>query len=296
MQSPYISNVDYTVLMNEIFLVVSAFIAVFALVFFAIYLSGYILNGIAYTKLSKKRGRKHVYLAWIPFARYYLFGKVADEIDNDYGKRKGRGVTLFVLSILTTIGVVVGLLLLLPICISLLGSLQPLMQYAMMGYDDLIEPFIATIVTKYTIPVLVGGFIFILTAAFAIWKLIVNILSWYRVFKEYAGSRITIYTLLSTIFTILLGLDFIAPIFILSCYKNTPNKVLSNQYNGFTANPYGQAAPSPSINPSSEPMPNDVTASSQSSIDAPAFETEQQNHDDSSPVQDEQNLQTPTEE
>lgn len=296
MPSPYISTVDYTVLMNQILLVIDIFIAVFALVFFAIYLSGYILNGIAYTKLCKKRGRKHVYLAWIPFARYYLFGKVADEIDNDYGKRKGRGATLLVLSILTTIGVVAGLLLLLPICITLLDSLQYLLQYAMMGYDDLIETFIATIITRYTIPVLVGGFIFILTAALAIWKLIVNILSWYRVFKEYAGSRVTIYTLLSTICTILLGLDFIAPIFILSCYKNTPNKELLNQYNGFAANPYGQAVPSPNVNPSSTPMQNDATASLQPSVDAPSSETEEQNYDDSSPVQDEKNLQTPTEE
>ncbi len=79
--------------------------AVVSLVFLALvvyWIISYIFSSIAYYKISRRRGYQRPWLAWIPFARDYLYGAIADDINIKRGKKTYFGWALLVLNLCST--------------------------------------------------------------------------------------------------------------------------------------------------------------------------------------------------
>lgn len=86
--------------------VLSIFFGVFMVAFAIAALVGltvYILNAIGLYTISKKRGYKNAWLAFIPIGNYFVLGGIADNITACYGKRTNHRIILLVSSIASSI-------------------------------------------------------------------------------------------------------------------------------------------------------------------------------------------------
>lgn len=85
----------------------------FYLVLVGIMLANYIMTAIGLQKIAKRRGVNYPWLAWIPYANYWLIGSIADDYDNRNGLKKrwskillglliayGAGLVLYFVSII----------------------------------------------------------------------------------------------------------------------------------------------------------------------------------------------------
>ena len=106
----YLENFDLESFGERFFTVFAIVMLVFVGVFFLFFLASYILESVGLSAIAKRRGIKNFWLAWIPFARAWTIGAIADEQDRRIiGKdRYFRvvhlvGVVIYTLSILSTI-------------------------------------------------------------------------------------------------------------------------------------------------------------------------------------------------
>ncbi len=99
--SQYAFGPDY----ERIFALYIAFFAIALGVALLFCIASYVLNGIALTKMGKKRGVAYPWLAWIPFAGKYAFGKISETPD----KPRKTGLVLLILSIAQCVsGLILG--------------------------------------------------------------------------------------------------------------------------------------------------------------------------------------------
>ncbi len=66
-------------------------------------LIAYCLKSFGMYKMAKNRNFDNAYLAWFPFARYYLFGKISDDINKHKNIKSSHGGILLTLSILNSV-------------------------------------------------------------------------------------------------------------------------------------------------------------------------------------------------
>ena len=66
----------------------------------------YVLNGIGLSRIAKKLGVKHCFLAWIPFVNVYLLGACAEQSMKRHGKKAWKwGWILLIATLLIGIGI-----------------------------------------------------------------------------------------------------------------------------------------------------------------------------------------------
>lgn len=70
---------------------------------FMYHLIAYCIKSFGMYKIARSRGFNNAYLAWFPFARHYLFGKVSDDINKYKYVESSNRVVLLILSILRSI-------------------------------------------------------------------------------------------------------------------------------------------------------------------------------------------------
>lgn len=80
----------------------AAIFSIVMLVFLIYWAISYVFNSIAYYQISKRRGYQRPWLAWIPFARDYLYGAIADDINIKCGKKTYFGWILLVMNLFAT--------------------------------------------------------------------------------------------------------------------------------------------------------------------------------------------------
>lgn len=78
------------------------------LVFFYIIMLGllvasYIMSAIGFQTIARRRGIKCPWLAWIPFANYWILGGISDEYDCRNGKKSSKRKSLLALSIIAEV-------------------------------------------------------------------------------------------------------------------------------------------------------------------------------------------------
>lgn len=89
------------------------FVAVIVLVFGAVYLPGYVLNGIGLYAIAKRRGIDHPWIAWIPLGNLWLLGCISDQYQAIVkGKQKNKRtiLLLLLLAVLALYGLMMGML------------------------------------------------------------------------------------------------------------------------------------------------------------------------------------------
>ena len=188
-------------------------------------LAGYVLNGVAFMKLAHQRGMKNAWLSWIPFANIYQQGAIADNINAQYQKRTKRGITMLVLNIIMLVLAVV----IVALCYyPLLDLLVNYEYYAYFGYVPDLSPMIFALLLLIPIAVL------------AIWQMVLQFISWYTIYKEYAPDNAGMYLALTLVAYLVLGITFVAPIIVLVIHKRVPQFVTLNSRSAYNVpNGYG---------------------------------------------------------
>ena len=100
-------------MMNATLGMVLVVFLLFYLVLVGIMLANYIMTAIGLQAIAKRRGVNYPWLAWIPYANYWLIGSIADDYDNRNGLKKrwskillglliayGAGLVLYFVSII----------------------------------------------------------------------------------------------------------------------------------------------------------------------------------------------------
>lgn len=82
---------------DEAKLFLTIYLVAFAFIMLLAFLPQYVLYSIGYTGIARRRGVKGAWLAWIPIARYWVIGGIADEYDRRVlGHKRCFRIILFV--------------------------------------------------------------------------------------------------------------------------------------------------------------------------------------------------------
>ena len=111
-----------------IFLCIIAVAAIFSI---AVTIVGYVINALGIYRLAKQQGVDYAWLAWIPYAQYYIFGKVTEQCDARRGSKHYPWGKILLLSCAgaTLLGSVFGSLYVLLSMIPIIGSLLSMFCY-----------------------------------------------------------------------------------------------------------------------------------------------------------------------
>lgn len=203
--------------MIGVFIVVGVIVGIICLLL-------YILQSIGMMTLAKNRGMSNPWLAWIPVARSFTLGALADDINEKEGGKSyfrfillGGGVLVWIFSGFTSIN-------------SLYQAGQAVSM--MYQYND---PDIANAMLSRSIAnSMVGGFGSLISLAFFVFTLI----ALNRIFKCYKPQSATSWTILCVFFG-----GILKPSFLFAIRNNQPcwiNPPYQSGFGGYNAPPAGQ--------------------------------------------------------
>lgn len=117
----YSTYYNYTQTPDESFtgLIALAVLGIIYLAVFICVILDYVFRSIALHKIAKRREIAKPWLAWIPFANYWIIGRIADEYDAKNGIKRRWGRLLLVLSITTISVLIISLICLFYVMISM---------------------------------------------------------------------------------------------------------------------------------------------------------------------------------
>ncbi len=162
----------------------------------------YIMQSIAVMKMAKKRNIKNGWLAWIPVASDYMFGKVSEPT----GKGKKTGITLLVLNIVMSVVTVIFAIIMVAF----------MMVLAFNQDSNVIDSGTAGI------PILIAfllGLVVILGVSIA--YIVVKFIAYYRICENFGGESGTGF-FIGTLITTLLDIGIVPPILMLVLASKTP--------------------------------------------------------------------------
>lgn len=185
-----------------VFGAVALFILIIWLIVLAYLVVVYILSSIATYKISKSRGYKNAWLAWVPVANSYVLGSIADSIDGYNGKRSYYRHLL------------------------LWGSLLPVVVNTIISIVGFSMGFASEFATEealggavaMSLPVMIPLYILAMAIPFAV--MIISYIVHYKIYADYAPKSATTYLVLSIFF------NFLPPFFLFSL-RNKPSVSLS---------------------------------------------------------------------
>ena len=150
---------------------VGIFIAMilFYLVFGAIGLADYIFKSIGLHRIAGRLGEQNPWLAWIPFARTYLHGKIAGSLDLGNRKVKNLGIWLLVVPLVGGALFWIGYIILIVAMVGTMGSWA--FQSSMHGSFGAPTGFFTTLIVFYILFVI--GFVVYFTI-YEVIKVFVN--------------------------------------------------------------------------------------------------------------------------
>lgn len=182
----------------------------------------YILNGIAFYAIAKNRGYNRPWLAWIPFAKEYLKGAIADDISYRTGKSTQFRVWILVGIIVAKLGSIITTAIQLPELFAMLGAMD-LGLYN--NGVNLLTPRLSSAAFFSLLSLLISA----ISIAYSVLHYIVM----YRIYKDYVPQNAVMYLVLSIIFNVT------EPFFALSIRNKPAISIYGAQ------NPYWSPAPQP---------------------------------------------------
>ncbi|MFZ2539468.1 MAG: hypothetical protein WAX04_11275 [Oscillospiraceae bacterium] len=160
----------------------------------------YIFNALGLYKISKNRGYKNAWLAFVPVVNSFVLGGIADNINACYMKKSNHRIWLIVLKLITCALYFVYIAI-------LISTVARFMQEALV-YG--IEPNPSAFAPMMLIGLLMG------TVGIA--SFVFTCICWYKVFADYSPNNATLFLVLSILFGI-------APFFIFAI-RNKPSASL----------------------------------------------------------------------
>lgn len=174
------STSELDLLMNAFWIVMTIGLVIGGLIL----LTFYIFSSIGIYTLAKRRGYYRPWLAWIPFARDYLLGGIADNIQFRKGKNSYLRQILLGLSIFYTLAYIAY-------AIQALQMIPEMLLAIFQGQNP-------TYGNSTMMMMGIGMFMNLLSLGYTV----VNYLALYRVFQEYAGKNALLFLILSILFGI----------------------------------------------------------------------------------------------
>lgn len=179
------------------------FLALYYMFVFAVSLATYLLQAFAIFKMAKNMGYNNPWLAFIPFANVYMFGKVAET----YIKSDGRPSAKFSKILLTLQIILMAILVLLVVLIVMILFIEATGTY-------FLNPEIETLVASaMVLPVLLAIFAML---GVAIAYAIINYVALWRIFALYNYKNATLFLVL----TLFVGV--LTPIFLFVLRNKEP--------------------------------------------------------------------------
>lgn len=179
------------------------FLALYYMFVFAVSLATYLLQAFAIFKMAKNMGYNNPWLAFIPFANVYMFGKVAET----YIKSDGRPSAKFSKILLTLQIILMAILVLLVVLIVMILFIEATGTY-------FLTPEIETLVASaMVLPVLLAIFAML---GVAIAYAIINYVALWRIFALYNYKNATLFLVL----TLFVGV--LTPIFLFVLRNKEP--------------------------------------------------------------------------
>ena len=162
----------------------------FYLVLVGIMLANYIMTAIGLQAIAKRRGVNYPWLAWIPYANYWLIGSIADDYDNRNGLKKRWSKILLGL----LIGYAAGFVLYFIAIIALF------IQAALMGMNesDVTAGFMGTVLFLYIVLIV---FVVIATILSFIYYICL-----YKIFESTVPDKSAKYLILSLVVPLASGI------------------------------------------------------------------------------------------
>lgn len=162
----------------------------------------YIMQSIAVMKMAKKRNIKNGWLAWIPVASDYMFGKVSEPT----GKGKKTGITLLVLNIVMSVVTVIFAIIMVAFIMVMEFSANSSME------------FFGTAEVSFLIAFLLG---LVVVLGVSIAYMVVKFVAYYRICQNFGGESGIGY-FIGILVTTLLDIGIVPPILMLVLASKTP--------------------------------------------------------------------------
>jgi|GEM_PF-1199738 len=191
----YFDNFDFGAFAEEASYILAIVFVVIAAVFLVCFLANYIMESIAFYAMAKRRDINKAWLAWIPFARTWIKGAVADNYDSRTAGTD-RHFRLFLL-----IGLVVYVLLI----VSSLGSafsIIPMLDEIESGNPESIIESVITLVFGVYSKIYSASYVYILYLA-------MHTIVMYKVYESVTAKLPLLFLLLSLIIPFFLSISLL---------------------------------------------------------------------------------------
>lgn len=175
----------------------------------------YVLCGIAFSSLMRKRGIKHWGVAWVPLLNVsYAVGRLSDHISADYRRRTHRALLLLFLQILSAAASIILVLWAAPELTEMVKSaMEQGMSLDAFSFSQRID--ISSI--GFALPLM------FVVMALSLAQMILQYLSFFNIYREYAPAQAMLYMIIVVMVKVFFGLGLMAPIFVLAI-RNYPSQ------------------------------------------------------------------------
>ncbi len=189
-----------------------AFIIIYFVVIFGISITMYLFEAFGIYRMGQRLGFKNAWLAFVPIANMYAFGKVAEQYVKNDGKPSAKfskilltlNIVLFVFAILFIVGIIVIVII-------------------NMGMFAVSEEFgDSTAILTMVIPIVLGYLVFI---GLAIAQSVVYYIALWRIFAIFDNNNATLFLVLS------IFISFLYPIFLFVLRNKEPKLTPQERFN-----------------------------------------------------------------
>lgn len=181
-------------------------------------LAQYILFGIGLYKTAARQKCAHPWLAWIPFARNYLFGLTGDRLRQKQNRTSARRIIFLILSILRTLSLWISVILMIQSSVTFISEL--------LSYPSLLqldEEYITYLFSSIA-PELTAAFVLlVLFVAISVCNFVLMMVNYNTLYRENNQKSAVTFLVLAIIGS-LFGLFFLPPILLLVSLRKSPSQ------------------------------------------------------------------------
>lgn len=189
-----------------------AFISIYFLVIFGIAITMYLFEAFGIYRMGQKLGFKNPWLAFIPIANMYAFGKVAEQ----YVKNDGRPSAKFS-KILLTLNIIMLVLAILFTVVIIVTVIANIAMFDVTGGNEMA-------ILSVILPAVLGYIVFI---GLAIAQSVVYYIALWRIFAIFDHNNATVFLVLS------IFVSFLYPIFLFVVRNKEPKLTPQERFNQF---------------------------------------------------------------
>ena len=189
-----------------------AFIIIYFLVIFGIAITMYLFEAFGIYRMGQKLGFKNPWLAFIPIANMYAFGKVAEQ----YVKNDGRPSAKFS-KILLTLNIIMLVLAILFTVVIIVTVIANIAMFDVTGGNEMA-------ILSVILPAVLGYIVFI---GLAIAQSVVYYIALWRIFAIFDHNNATVFLVLS------IFISFLYPIFLFAVRNKEPKLTPQERFNQF---------------------------------------------------------------